>query len=177
MRRVLIDHARARLADKRGGNRVQVPLTEGMPDVATLAESADPDQVLGLERALTRLESTSPDAARVIKLRFYAGLTVEQTAVATGMSVATVHRKWAYARLFLFRELSTPEGYVSGFPARFLALLVGRRAYVQLLPTITTGRWTAADIPDVLTAHTRPRYMIRLMANELVYCGRKASSM
>jgi RNA polymerase sigma factor (TIGR02999 family) len=106
MRRVLVDHARARLADKRGGNRERVPLTEAMADVATLAESTDPDQILVLERALVRLESVSPAAAQVIKLRFYAGLTVEQTAAAAGISVATVHRKWAYARLFLFRELS-----------------------------------------------------------------------
>jgi RNA polymerase sigma-70 factor (ECF subfamily) len=106
MRRVLIDHARARLADKRGGGQVRVPLSESMPDLATLAESAEPDQVLALEEALKRLETISPDAATVVKLRFYAGLTAEQTAATTGISVATVHRKWAYARLFLFRELS-----------------------------------------------------------------------
>lgn len=106
MRRVLVDHARAKLADKRGGERRRVPLADAMPDVATLAESADPDQILLLEKAVTRLEAVSPDSAVVVKQRFYAGLTVEQTAKVTGMSVATVQRRWAYARLFLFRELS-----------------------------------------------------------------------
>jgi DNA-directed RNA polymerase specialized sigma24 family protein len=57
------------------------------------------------------LESISPDAARVVNLRFYAGLTVEQTAAAAGLSMATEHRKWAYGRLFLFRELSTPKDF------------------------------------------------------------------
>ena len=106
MRRVLIDHARARLADKRGGGRKQVLLTDSMPDVATLAVAADPDQVLALDAAVTRLQIISPDAGSVVRLRFYAGRSIEQTAQDLGLSVATVNRKWTYARMWLYRELS-----------------------------------------------------------------------
>ena len=105
MRRVLVDHARARRADKRGGRRERLPLTAVM-DVATVAESADPDQVLALDAAVRQLEAVSPEAGAVVRLRFYAGLGVEQTAAALGLSPATVKRRWTYARAWLFAALS-----------------------------------------------------------------------
>ena len=112
MRQLLVDHARARLTSKRGGGRVggggpaRRPITEALATVATVAESADPEQVLALDAAVTRLAAVEPDAAAVVRLRFYAGLTVGQTADASGLSTATVKRKWTYARAWLYRELS-----------------------------------------------------------------------
>ena len=109
MRRVLIDHARAKLADKRGGSRKQVSLTESIPDVATLAESGDPDQILRLDTAVTRLQTVSPQAGEIVRLRFYAGLSIEQTAADLGLSVATIKRKWTYARMWLYQALSAKD--------------------------------------------------------------------
>ncbi len=109
MRRVLIDRARARLADKRGGARQRVPLSESIPDVATLAEAVDPDQILRLDAAVTRLKAVSPQAGEIVQLRFYAGLSIEQTAAKMGLSAATVKRKWTYARMWLFEALSSKE--------------------------------------------------------------------
>jgi RNA polymerase sigma factor (TIGR02999 family) len=109
MRHLLVDHARARLAAKRGSGAAARPLTEALASVATVAESADPDQVLALDHAVTRLDAVSPDAAAVVRLRFYAGLSVEATAAALALSPATVKRKWAYARAWLFPELSGGE--------------------------------------------------------------------
>jgi RNA polymerase sigma factor (TIGR02999 family) len=105
MRRVLVDHARARQRLKRDGGGKRVPLTETM-DVATLAEATDPDDVLALDRAVTLLEELSPEAGAVVRLRFYAGLSVEQTAESLALSISTVKRKWNYARVWLLRELT-----------------------------------------------------------------------
>ena len=110
MRHLLADHARARLAAKRGGGSARLPLTAAMASVATVAESADPDQVLALDHAVTRLDRVDADAAAVVRLRFYAGLSVERTAATLAMSPATVKRKWAYARAWLYRELSSDLG-------------------------------------------------------------------
>ena len=105
MRQVLIDHARGRHRIKRGGNRARVPLTAAM-DVATLAADVDPDDVLALDAAVTKLETANPQAAAVVRLRFYAGLTVDQAAETLGVSDRTVKLKWAYAKAWLFDELS-----------------------------------------------------------------------
>ena len=106
MRRMLVDHARARRRAKRGGGAARVPLTETM-NVASLAEGVDPDDVLALDAAVTRLEAVNPEAASVVRLRFYAGLSVEDTAEALHTSPRTVKRKWAYARAWLYRELTS----------------------------------------------------------------------
>lgn len=104
MRRVLIDHARRRGADKRGGHRVRAPL-----NVADLVVSEDPGQVLALDEAIVRLAAEEPRVAAVVRLRFYAGLGVDETAAALGQSRRTVLRDWEYARVWLRDALDRPE--------------------------------------------------------------------
>lgn len=101
MRRILIEHARKRLRLKRGGERDRVTLTDGQ-----LQYDANPEQLLELERALLKLESRDREMARVVELRYFGGLTVEETAEVLGSSVRTVHRQWAGARAWLHRELA-----------------------------------------------------------------------
>jgi RNA polymerase sigma factor (TIGR02999 family) len=105
MRRVLIDYARARNRDKRGGAPVQVALSETLDAVVQ-----QPDDLLALEEALGRLEAQNERQGRVVECRCFAGMSVEETAVALGTSPATVKRDWAFARAWLNRELS--EGSV-----------------------------------------------------------------
>lgn len=99
MRRVLIDHARAKGA--RGG--VHRKPTE-FPDAPALI-SGDPEEILAVDAAVVRLENEDPDAAAVVRLRFYAGLSVDQTAEALGISPRTCARLWSYARAVLYRSL------------------------------------------------------------------------
>jgi RNA polymerase sigma factor (TIGR02999 family) len=101
MRRVLIDHARTRKRDKRGGPGVRRQLI----DVADLASDLDADQTLALDDAIRRLEQEDAQAAAVVKLRFFAGLSVEETAGALGISDRTVKRDWQFARAWLFQQL------------------------------------------------------------------------
>ena len=111
MRRVLVDHARARDAQKRGGGAAQVTL--GAVDRAAgagappLGESA-PDAVdlLALDDALERLAALDPQKARLVELRYFAGLSIPEVAEALGVSTATVSREWAVARMWLRRELA-----------------------------------------------------------------------
>jgi RNA polymerase sigma factor (TIGR02999 family) len=106
MRLILIDYARARSRLKRGGeSRKRVPLSHVI-DVATLAETTDPDDILALDEALTRLEGLNAEAAAIVRLRFFGGRSVEQTAEIMAMAPSTVKRKWTYARAWIFRELS-----------------------------------------------------------------------
>jgi RNA polymerase sigma factor (TIGR02999 family) len=101
MRRILIDHARARVADKRGGVQQRVTMTavEGFNPVAYS------EDVLALDQALTRLESADPRAARVVELRFFGGLSEDEVAEALGVSVITVKRDWKVARAWLLGRL------------------------------------------------------------------------
>ena len=99
MRRILLDRARVR--DRRGGEQLRF---SELSDVAALAE-ADSEQIVAVEEAVRRLESEDPEAAAVVRLRFYAGLSVEQAAEALGISARTAARLWAYARAVLYREL------------------------------------------------------------------------
>lgn len=101
MRRILIDHARTRQRDKRGGTRRRVSLEQAF-DVAD-AHSQD---FIALDDALTRLESKNERQARVIEYRFFGGLSLEETAAALGVSVATVKRDWALTRAWLNAELA-----------------------------------------------------------------------
>lgn len=101
MRRVLVDHARSRQA--RG--RAKLPWRE-LTDVAALA-GADSEQILAVDAAIARLESEDSEAAEVVRLRFYAGLSVEQAAQTLGVSARTVARLWIYARAVLYRRLQT----------------------------------------------------------------------
>ena len=103
MRRILIEHARARGGAMRGGGRRRLPL-----DVVELAASADPEQILALDEAISRLEGQDPAAAAVVRLRFYAGLAIDEVAEAQGCSPRSVKRDWAYARAFLLRQLRDP---------------------------------------------------------------------
>jgi len=99
MRRILVDHARVR--GRRGGS--PVPLT-GLGDVAALA-GAGSEQILAVDEAVGRLEREDPDAAAMVRLRFYAGLSVDEAAAAMGLSPRTAARLWTYARAALFRDL------------------------------------------------------------------------
>lgn len=101
MRRVLVDHARARHALKRGGGGTQVTLGEANR-AATTPDDVD---VLALDEALARLAIMDPRKARLVELRYFAGLSIPETAVALGISLATVGREWAVARMWLRREL------------------------------------------------------------------------
>ena len=109
MRRVLVDHARARHAAKRGGDAR--PLTLGDADRAGAAPAAASDgvdalDVLALDDALERLAALDAEQARLVELRYFAGLGIEETAQALGVSPATVKREWATARAWLRRELA-----------------------------------------------------------------------
>jgi RNA polymerase sigma-70 factor, ECF subfamily len=100
MRRVLVDQCRARVAKKRSGIKV---VLEGDAALATGApEEAD---ILTIDRLLDELQAHDPQQARIIELRFFAGLTVEETAAALGISKATVKRDWAVAKAWLTIEL------------------------------------------------------------------------
>jgi RNA polymerase sigma factor (TIGR02999 family) len=111
MRRVLIDHARTRKRIKRGGGMKRAAedisdVAAEISDVADLASDQDPEQIMALDAAIRRFEQEDPQAAQVVKLRFYAGLSVEETAEALGISTRTVKRDWQYARAWLFRALN-----------------------------------------------------------------------
>ena len=103
MRRVLLDHAKARMRVKRGGGRRQEAAIE-FEDLASLA-TQDPERIVKFDEVFRRLETESPDGAAVVRLRFYAGLSVEQAAEALGLSTSTVDRRWAFARAWLYRRL------------------------------------------------------------------------
>ena len=100
MRRVLIEHARRRLAEKRGGGAEKIPLDQ------FVAVSMAPDlDALDLDRALTALEQTDPECARVVELRCFAGLSIEETAALLGTSPSSITRMWSFARAWLYKYL------------------------------------------------------------------------
>lgn len=106
MRRVLVDHARARLAEKRGGDLRAVTL-ECVADADLQPDDADANlDVLALHDALERLAELDPPQARLVELRYFGGMNIEETAAALGISPATVKREWAIARAWLRRELA-----------------------------------------------------------------------
>jgi RNA polymerase sigma factor (TIGR02999 family) len=106
MRNLLIDHARARAADKRGGGWQPVTLA----DEAVGAKELDPDQVLALDQALERLADHDERQARVVELRFFGGLKVGEVAEVLGVSKRTAEGLWTHARAWLLRELSRRDG-------------------------------------------------------------------
>jgi RNA polymerase sigma factor (TIGR02999 family) len=102
MRRVLLDHARTRRALKRGGGTMQISLVGvGAADNRTL----DAVDLIALDEALTRLAALDPQKARLVDLRYFAGLSIPEAAEVLGVSTATVGREWAVARMWLRREL------------------------------------------------------------------------
>jgi RNA polymerase sigma-70 factor, ECF subfamily len=104
MRRILVDHARARQAAKRGGG-LTVAL---IGDVAEPNQGAAAADIIDLDRALLALERQDADQARLVELRFFAGLTVEEAAHVLDRSPRTVKREWRLAKAWLFRELRPP---------------------------------------------------------------------
>lgn len=103
MRQILVDRARARGAQKRWAGLNRVSLRD------SLAIGSDPEGLLpALDEALTRLEHLDPEQARIIELRFFVGLTVEEAADALNISPATLKRRFSLARAWLYRELSGP---------------------------------------------------------------------
>ena len=103
MRRILVDHARRQLRQKRGGGGVAVELTE---QLAAPGGPLDTVDAIDLDRALRKLEELDPDQGRIVEMRFFGGLTVEETAAALGVSPATIKREWALAKGWLYRELT-----------------------------------------------------------------------
>ena len=103
MRRILVDHARHSRRQKRGDGGVPVALDEALPAPAPALDAVD---ALDLDRALTKLEALDADQGRIVDLRFFAGLPVEETASVLGISPATVKREWAIAKGWLHRELT-----------------------------------------------------------------------
>jgi RNA polymerase sigma factor (TIGR02999 family) len=108
MRRILVDRARARVAAKRGGRGLRLVTDD---DGAPQRPAPDVD-VLALDEALSRLEALDPRWGRLVELRFFGGLTVDETAVVLDVSAGTVKRDWGLARAWLYRELR------GGAPAR-----------------------------------------------------------
>jgi RNA polymerase sigma-70 factor, ECF subfamily len=107
MRRVLVDIARRRRADRRGGpDAIRVPL-DGV-DVAASEPGAD---LLAVDMALEMLAVEDPRKAQVVELRFFGGLSIEETAEALGVSARTVHTDWAFARAWLYRTLSAVHAH------------------------------------------------------------------
>jgi RNA polymerase sigma factor (TIGR02999 family) len=102
MRRILVDHARRQLRQKRGAGSAPVEIEATLPAAAPPVDAVD---ALDLDRALQKLEQLDPDQGRIVELRFFGGLTVEETAAALNISSATVKREWAIAKGWLHREL------------------------------------------------------------------------
>lgn len=102
MRRILIERARQRASLKRGGGRERIELEIAEPEALPLAC----DDILGLEEALQKLEQQHPRKAELVKLRFFAGLTVPQAASALEISTTTAENDWTYARSLLRLEMS-----------------------------------------------------------------------
>lgn len=104
MRRILIENARRKRRIKRGRNLARIDL-----DDACYATAARSDDLLALDEALARLAAESPAKAELVKLRYFAGLTLEESAAALGISLATAKRHWAYARAWLYDALASGE--------------------------------------------------------------------
>jgi RNA polymerase sigma factor (TIGR02999 family) len=104
MQRILVDHARRKRAEKRGGAGQRFELSEGDRVIIP-----DPDTLLSIDDALTKLAQEDPAAAELARLRLFAGVTVEDACDALGISRATAFRDWAYARAWLSAALSGPE--------------------------------------------------------------------
>jgi RNA polymerase sigma factor (TIGR02999 family) len=102
MRQILVDHARARDAVKRGAGEIAEPIDSAL----SVAVQALDVSVIALDRALDQLAEIDPAAARVVELRFFGGLTVEETAEALGISTGTVKREWSMARAWLRRAIA-----------------------------------------------------------------------
>lgn len=101
MRRILVDHARTKKRAKRGGSEIRVSFSE-----ATLKAKSQDLDIVALDEALERLAEIDEQQSRIVELRFFSGLTVEETAEVLGISPATVKRDWSMAKAWLHREVS-----------------------------------------------------------------------
>jgi len=106
MRRILVDSARARGYDKRGGGAPHVELDEAM--LVTADRGRD---LAAVDEALKALEAVHPRKSHVVEMRFFCGLTIEETALALNISVETVNRDWRFAKLWLLRELEADAAH------------------------------------------------------------------
>jgi RNA polymerase sigma factor (TIGR02999 family) len=104
MRHILVDNARRKRRVKHGGGRHRVPLDDAVP-----APPVAEDDLLALDEALTRLAAEDAEAAQVVQLRYFAGLSVEEAAESLRMSRATAYRHWTFARAWLLQELAGDE--------------------------------------------------------------------
>ena len=105
MRRILVEKARRRRRRKRGGDRQRLDL-----DAVQLSLQEVPEDLLALDEALTQLAQTHPEKAELVKLRYFAGLTVAEAAAALGIAPSTADRHWTYARAWLYRRLVGDAG-------------------------------------------------------------------
>jgi RNA polymerase sigma factor (TIGR02999 family) len=105
MRRILVDHARRRRSRRRGGTVKRHPLASFDPAVHTPDE-----ELLAVDEALERLRKLAPPKAELVKLRYFAGMTIPEAAQALGISVPTANRYWAYARAWLHEDLASGDG-------------------------------------------------------------------
>ena len=112
MRRILVDHAKARRRQKRGGDRERSPLDE----VILTIDDRGLD-VVAVDEALTQLAEIKPEYARLVEMRFFAGMTIDETAKALGTSTATVGRTWRVARAWLYDHLAKGDTKHGGGPS------------------------------------------------------------
>lgn len=106
MRQIMVDHAKAKRAKKRGGGDIKIAFDEKIH--SSDAVDSQPD-ILALDRALAQLGKTEPRLVQVVELRYFGGLSLEETAETLNISTATVKRSWAAAKIWLYRELSSQE--------------------------------------------------------------------
>jgi RNA polymerase sigma factor (TIGR02999 family) len=109
MRRILVNYAREHRAIKRGGAAARVTLDEGL-----LVTEEHLDNVLLLDRSLQRLAAVDPEQSRLVELRFFAGLSVEETSEVMGISTATVKREWSHAKAWLQRDMCAKGAHAGG---------------------------------------------------------------
>jgi RNA polymerase sigma factor (TIGR02999 family) len=100
MRRILVDHARAKCAGRRGGHHNKISFEE-----ALIISFERPEQFIALDEALDRLAQLDPRQARIVELRFFGGLSEEETAAILGISARTVKRDWQFAKAWLYKDL------------------------------------------------------------------------
>lgn len=104
MRRILVDHARKQKAEKRGGGRMKVELLESIVEA-----TAPPEELISLHEALEQLEQEDPEVAELVKMRYFIGLTMQETADALGLKKRTAEGIWEYGRTWLRRRLKEPN--------------------------------------------------------------------
>jgi len=105
MRHILIDRARRKLALRHGGGQQRLDV-----DNVEIAAPAEDEELLAVNEALDRLAGADPAKAELVKLRYFAGLTIEEAAAALGISAPTAKRRWALARAWLFSEIKSHRG-------------------------------------------------------------------